>query len=173
MCEFQNLIGVLIGGVLALAGGIGVKIYEHRQQRLSLMSALAGELRAILAVVDDRQVLQTLQNVIEQIRVQQKSLFFPMSVGEMHNLVFRQNADKLGFLRAPLPERIVGLHYRINSIALGFRMLFEASEGRAGWWGEQLRADWHRCLEQHEHILALANEARGLAADVINELEGA
>lgn len=52
-------------------------------------------------------------------------------------------------------------------------MLFEASQGRGGWLGEQWRADWQRCLRQHEHVLALANDARGFAADVINALEGA
>src|SRR5438309_630991 len=143
MCELQNLTGVIVGGVLGIAGGIGtgvaVKVFEHRQQRINLMSALAGELRAILTVVEERQLLQTLQTVIDQIRIQQTSLFFPVWVGEMHNLVFRQNADKLGSLRAPLPERIVAVHYRIGSVILELRMLFETHQGGGGWLGEQWR----------------------------------
>lgn len=81
------------------------------------MSAFAGELRAILRVVEERQVLQALQHVINEIQIQRAPLFFPFWIGDMHNLVFRQNADKLGSLRAPLPEQIVAIHYRIDSVS--------------------------------------------------------
>jgi hypothetical protein len=56
MCEFQNLAGVIVGGLLGIAGGVAtgvaVKVFENRQQKLNLMSALAGELRAILTAVE-------------------------------------------------------------------------------------------------------------------------
>ena len=149
-------------GLLVIAGGLAtglpVKFLEDRQRRLNLMSALAGELRAILRVVEERQVLQALKGIIEQIRTRRTPLFFPFWIGDMHGLVFRQNADKLGSLRAPLPEQLIAVHYRIGSVVLELTMLFEASQGRGGWLGEQWRADWNACLRQHQHVLALANQ---------------
>ena len=174
MCEHQSLTVVIVA-LLALAGALGtgivVWVLDRRQQKLNLMSAFAGELRAILTVVEERQVLQALQNVIAQIQTQQAPLFFPFWVGDMHDVVFRHNADKLGSLRAPLPEQIVAAYYRINSVVLELRMLFEASQGRGAWLGEQWRTHWQACLQQHQHTLTLANQAREYAADVINTLE--
>jgi hypothetical protein len=176
MWESNNLAGVVVGGFLGIAGaissGVLLQIWQDRQKRINLRSALAGELRAILTVVDERRVLPALENVIDHIRMHQTVLFFPVWLGDMHNLVFRQNADKLGSLPAPLPERVVAVHYRIGSVALELQMLFEASQGRGGWLGEQWRSSWQRCLQQHEHVFTLADEVRGVTAEVINELEG-
>jgi hypothetical protein len=164
MCEHQNLTAV-IAALLALAGTLGtgiiVWVVDRRQQRLNLVSAFAGELRAILTVVEERQVLQALQRVVDDIQRLHQPRFIPFWIGDMHDVVFRQNADKLGSLRAPLPEQIVAAYYRIGSVVLELQMLFEASQGRGAWLGEQWRTDWQACLQQHQHTLALATKHVG------------
>src|SRR5262245_58556693 len=98
MGGLQNLTGVIVGGIIGIAGVVIGKLLEQRQQRLSLMSALSGELRAILEVVEKRRILQALEGVIERMRRERTPLFFPFWFGNLHSLVFRQNADKLGSL---------------------------------------------------------------------------
>jgi hypothetical protein len=158
----------LIGGVLLI---VLTRFLEYWQQRLSLMSALIGELRAIVAWVNDRHVLEALERVIERIQREKKSDFLKFWFSDIHSLVFRQNTDKLGWLRAPLPQRIVEVYYVIESAVLELEMLFNAYQGGGEQIGKELREDWQRCLRAHQRVLELATKARADAAKVINDLE--
>lgn len=108
-----GLIGAVIGGIISLAGAFGLEMFRKFQQARNLRSAFAGELRAILASADRNRFIPLFEETIHAIEAANQPMFSNVRVvGEMHSVVFRSNADKLGLLAAPLAEKLAFVHSR-------------------------------------------------------------
>jgi hypothetical protein len=163
VAPWTTLLAALVGGLLSLTGVFGIEIFRDCWQTRNLKSAFVGELRALLLAVDGANLFATLEEVIRLIEANQAPAFSNQRVaGELHNLVFRANADKLGKLAAPLPERLALAHSEVGGIVHDLNYLTDIAEGRAGVTSNAIRTDWQRCLRYHRNVLNRARRTREL-----------
>lgn len=156
---YPQIIATLVGGFLAILGGFSAKLYSDYQERRSLLSAHAGEIRALLDLVAVRAYLDVLRGHIENMRTNPGSFsFFSVRLsGREYNQVFTATAARLGMLPPPLPERLVKFHYTVQAILDDLDLISEASDPARGNWVSENAAS---CLGVHESLLALMEEAR-------------
>lgn len=158
-----QLAAVLLGGLLAIAGGIVTTLFrdEQLQRRESRNLALAfkGEITALLELIQERNYLKRMADVIEQIEQSGQPFYMPFRVRFEYDRVYRENVARIGILNSPLPEQIPLFYTRFTSVLEDL-----ASLGDGTYTGLELAIllriyrDAHRLLEillsQGETILA-------------------
>lgn len=167
---YPQIIAILVGGFLAILGGFAAKIYSDYQERRSLISAHAGEIRALLKLTGVREYLDVLQGHIDKMRNAPGSFsFFTVKLtGREYNQVFVATAARLGMLPPPLPEQLVQFHYTVQAILDDLDLIAEAGDSSRGNW---VSRDPRSCLQVHESLLALMKEGRTMACELIDILE--
>jgi len=109
--SYLPLLQTLAGGLLTFLGGLLGSFLIQRAQRKteteSLASALYGEISASLLVLERRRYIQILSEALPGIKARGKAglSYFEISDGGSFS-VYEKNADKIGLLPNPLPERI-------------------------------------------------------------------
>lgn len=116
-----QLLSALLGGLLALAGGVAVQWVVARQSRIAerrrLAGAFAGELAALYSAMIRRGYLEMIDAVladIERTGIVPRTVF---TVRHHYFKVFDANASRLGLLDPPLPE-LLAHHYIYSKIFL-------------------------------------------------------
>lgn len=126
-----QLIAVVIGGVIAIAGGmISTLVVEGRRRRhdsAQLAMAFKGEITAIVQHIEERAYRDRIAEVIAQIESTRRPFFMPLRVRFKYDRVYEANSDKLGLLERPLPERIPLFYTRMNSALDDFMNLAEGA----------------------------------------------
>src|SRR5690606_36646917 len=97
-----QLAAVLLGGLLAIAGGIVTTLFrdEQLQRRESRNLALAfkGEITALLELIQERNYLKRMADVIEQIEQSGQPFYMPFRVRFEYDRVYRENVARIGIL---------------------------------------------------------------------------
>jgi hypothetical protein len=109
----QTVVGALIGGVGAIAGGTFSSWFAHQMERQSLAAALASEVQGVMGVVARRQTAD---------RLEQGERF---AIDDHPLLVFEATVGKIGFLPAPLASKVVGFYSEARGMAVDFRTLYK------------------------------------------------
>ena len=122
---------VIIGGVLATAGGILTTIFIENQRRkhdsVQLAMAFKGEISALLQHVEERDYLGRISDVIAQMEETGEPFFMPARIRLQYDRVYENNVERVGLLSYPLPERIPLFYTRLNSILEDFVNLAEGA----------------------------------------------
>ena len=122
---------VIIGGVLATAGGILTTILIERVRRkhdsAQLAMAFKGEISALLQHVEERDYAGRIADVIAQMEETGEPFFMPVRIRLQYDRVYENNVERIGLLRDPLPERIPLFYTRLNSILEDFVNLAEGA----------------------------------------------
>ncbi len=117
---FQPLIPVIVGGLLTFMGGVlGPHIIEklkHNRDAKNLAFAFRGELIAIRTIVNHRNYLGHLTEIIEHVKATNEPFIFKVNVRQNYFNVYEKNVDKLGLLPSPLPELISTFYTQAKSV---------------------------------------------------------
>ncbi len=114
------IVSVIIGGVLAIIGGIvGNYIFLNSQKNLdrkNLEGGFAGEISALMSIVKTRKYIENLEKIIQTIKKRHVKIPFYFQVSYNYFNVYEKNVDKLGLLNQPLPELIAKFYTQCFSI---------------------------------------------------------
>ena len=120
LTQFQPLIQVIVGGLLTFMGGVlGPHIIEklkHNRDAKNLAFAFRGELIAIRTIVNHRNYLGHLTQIIEHVKATNEPFIFKINVRQNYFNVYEKNVDKLGLLPNPLPELISTFYTQAKSV---------------------------------------------------------
>jgi hypothetical protein len=111
---------VLLGGILAILGGVwtsNIRLrQEHRRDSRTLALAFKGEIRAFVELVEERSYISRFGEIIEQIEATRQPFFMPFRVRYKYDRVYDANLARIGILKAPLPEKIPLFYTRLASL---------------------------------------------------------
>jgi len=106
----MQLVAVVIGGSLAILGGIaGNYIFLYLQRKLdreNLKGGFLGEITALNSIVKKRKYIEHLEGILDMMEKDQVPRPFTFEVTHNYFRVYENNVDKLGLLNQPLPELI-------------------------------------------------------------------
>lgn len=126
-----QLAAVVIGGLLATGGGIVTTLIIESRRRThdaaQLALAFKGEIRALIQHVDERNYLDRISQVIDQIEASGQPFYMPIRVRFEYDRVYEHNVERIGLLKAPLPARIPLFYTRLNSLFEDFLNLAEGA----------------------------------------------
>ena len=107
----MQLAGMVIVGVLAIAGGIVGNYtflrFQRKLDRENLKGGFLGEITALNSIVKKRKYIEHLEGVLDTMKKDRVKLPFTFEVTYNYFRVYENNVDKLGLLNQPLPELIV------------------------------------------------------------------
>lgn len=126
-----QLVAVVVGGLLATAGGIVTTLIIENRRRthegVQLALAFKGEIQALVHHVEERNYLGRIAEVIDQIEQSGQPFFMPIRVRFHYDRVYENNVERLGLLKSPLPERIPLFYTRLYSMFEDFLNLAEGA----------------------------------------------
>jgi hypothetical protein len=165
---WSTIIGVIVGGIIAIGGGFVQRICERRQERKSLRAGLGAEIQAILDIVGRRDYIEGLSKFIEAIKGGATNLF-QVRVGKDYDTVFKSNCGKLGLLPSETAAKTVRFYYLVSSIVEDLDLLRDAADSA----GLQTRYGLNTQrgnLAFHEQMQQLSIETIALGNDLTQEL---
>jgi hypothetical protein len=116
----SDLIAVIVGGLLAIAGGIItttlLERWKQAQESRNLALAFKGEITSLLELIEERGYVNRLGEIIEQIETTRQPFYMPFKARFKYDRVYEANVDQIGTLRPPLPESVAIFYTRLNSI---------------------------------------------------------
>jgi hypothetical protein len=107
---------MIIGGVLALAGGFLSQWWQKRQERKALAHALSGEISAIIEIGKHRGYMEGMANVINQARLTGEPCSFRISIKQSYMEVYQANVDKIGLLPQSIAADVVKFYTFTKSV---------------------------------------------------------
>src|SRR5579859_3724104 len=96
----NNLIGVFLGGMLALVGGSIIKWLEYSMERRSLRAAIKAEITGLLDLISRRGHGDTFRKAIACWREDEDFELHIFTLEEDFIPVYRANIGKVGLLGA-------------------------------------------------------------------------
>jgi transcriptional regulator with PAS, ATPase and Fis domain len=158
--DFIPLFQVLLGGLLTFLGGIAGNILIQRSQRQSekrnIASAFAGEIGALLSIVEKRDYTKGIKDIIESIKQTQEKKKFYFKARKNYFNIFEKNAEKIGLLDVPLPEKITTFYIQAFAI-------LEDIENE-----EVLERELNDIIYFHEELLNLFEETIKLGKEILS-----
>lgn len=113
---FSQIVPVLVGGMLAILGSVVATLTVHwitiRHQRRSLSQAFAGEIGAILDIINRRHYLRDLERLVDQ----NASVDFKIQIRENYFLVYESNVNQVGLLPNKLPYEVARFYTYAKSL---------------------------------------------------------
>jgi hypothetical protein len=114
------LLQIIVGGLLTFLGGFLATVLSDRSKQMresrNLALAFRGELKAITQLIEQRQYVPILNEMIEDARKTGTPVVLKVLVRRSYFNVFEKNVDKLGTLVPPLPELIASFYTSANAI---------------------------------------------------------
>jgi len=123
------VISAFIGGLIGITGTYMALLYQRRSERKSINAAFAGEIYALLEIVEKRDYVGTIERAIKNIRAGSR-MSFSIPVTQTYFNVYFKNLDKIGLLKAPLSSKIVMFYAAVLGILDDFKILEDATVPR-------------------------------------------
>jgi len=83
----DQIIGILVGGFLAIAGGIAGSVVpivlQNRRERRALAYSLAGEISSLIEVAEQRKYEQSIEAIIQNVKTTKQPWFVTVRI-EQH-----------------------------------------------------------------------------------------
>ncbi len=116
----MQLAGMVIVGVLAIAGGIVGNYtflrFQRKLDRENLKGGFLGEITALNSIVKKRKYIEHLKNIIDMMEKDRLPRPFTFEITYNYFRVYENNVDKLGLLNQPLPELIAQFYTQCFAI---------------------------------------------------------
>lgn len=93
-----DIISVIIGGAIAISGGLVTQYWKHRRERRALAHALAGEIHAIVEMVERRGYQKFVSKLIDDVHTSQLPANVQVTITQNYFVVYESNALKIGLL---------------------------------------------------------------------------
>ncbi len=118
--DFLPLAGVVIGGVLAIAGGFVSTLWlesrRESKQRRALALAFQGEIGALLEIIEKRGYIEGLRETRAETEATGKTQGFYFRARRGYFSVFDANVSQIGILKPPLSGLVARFYTQANSI---------------------------------------------------------
>jgi hypothetical protein len=161
------LLGVIIGGIIGVTGSVVgplcLAYVQRRAERKNLACALAAEIAALIDIVERRQYIAGLRQLIEVARNNQDlngAFFYQFSVRRNPLAVYDANLSRIGLLKPTLSVRIARFYAQASAI---LEDIADFREGRI----PEGRDDSVRRLEE---LLQLFEDSQTLGREIVNEI---
>lgn len=116
----MQLLAVIVGGLIATAGGLYTNVFIERERRKreskNLALAFKGEITALLEHIKDRRYQERFGEVIAEIEQTRQPFLMPFRVRFRYDRVYDSNVSRIGSLKEPLPELIPLFYTHLNAI---------------------------------------------------------
>ncbi len=99
------LLLVIAGGAIGIFSNHLTQVIQARRERKSIASAFAGEIRALVHIVEKRNYIELFKADIEGIKAG-KQIGGSIPITNNYFSVYTGNVSKIGLLPAPLPAEI-------------------------------------------------------------------
>jgi hypothetical protein len=158
------LIQTLIGGGLSLLGGLLSPIivdgFRTKREATNLAFAFAGEITALLRIVEARHYIEDMQRCIAHMQKTNEPVYFSATIRQDYFRAYQQNVSRIGLLEPPLPKHIALFYMQTQSILEDMADINDHPKmGRLG--GENLLRRYEELLTLLESIVALSKQILG------------
>ncbi|HKX29347.1 MAG TPA: hypothetical protein VJ302_16745 [Blastocatellia bacterium] len=154
------LLLVAAGGVIGILSNYLTQVFQSKRERKSISSAFAGEIKAILYIVEKRNYINLFKADIEEIK-EGKAVGSSISISSSYFSVYIGNVGKLGLLNAPLPEELATFYTLAMSVLEDIKVI---SDPKCTWNNKEEQL-WY-----YEELLALFIEADELGRRILKRL---
>jgi len=114
------MLPVIVGGLIAVLGGISAQVATHllktKHERRNLAQAFAGEIGAIVDIVQRRGYLQHIKSLIEIAKKGDIPRIYSVKITKRYFLVYEANAKNLGILSGDMPRLIAKFYTFIQAL---------------------------------------------------------
>jgi hypothetical protein len=108
-----TLISVIVGAVLGAAGAMIPKLWGEKK---ALASAIAGEVQAILEIIERRGYLEHANRLLGQVKTANQAIWLEAPVTLNYMTVYEANATKIGLLPRKAAHNIAIFYTTIKSL---------------------------------------------------------
>jgi hypothetical protein len=129
-----TLIAVIVGGAISIGGQVILELVRERRKAEQLSHAIAGEISALLLIVDARRYIEAIQANLALARAGTVSLL-KVRIEQTYFSVIEANLQNIGMLPAELPLLIP------KFLTLSKSTLEDISAIRAGDWDDKTAAE--------------------------------
>lgn len=164
-------INTLLGGALAVAGGVASSWYQAKVARdgeaRQLAKSIKGELSAIVEIADKRAYITGIEQAIQHIERTRIPYIMSVAVKRDYTIVYTQNAAKIGVLPGELPTQVAVVYTKLSAVLEDFALLYEVGNdpGRLG------RYSADDCLALYRELLPLMTDTLAQARSVVSEID--
>jgi len=154
---------MIVGGMLAIAGGFFstwfFEWWRDRRVCKALVLAFRGEISALLKIVERRDYIPWLQNVIAEMKESGKVQKAFFSAKRDYFIVFNANAGSIGLLPSSMPEDVACFYTYAKSVLEDMEQIEAGSD------------DWdlNEAIEMYSELLAVLQEAVEVGEKVVDE----
>lgn len=164
--DYLPLVGVVVGGVLAVLGGfvsnILIERYTDAREAKRLALAFKGEIQALSHIVRKRNYVNAINDVIREMERREEPLFVNIQVRRDYFNVFKNNVGRIGSLKNPLPEKIARFYVQANSI------LEDLQSYRDGTYSN---AALESVLSSSRDLVEMIEDTFSLADDIVKDID--
>lgn len=122
----------LITGLTAAVGPVLMHVLQARKERLAVGAALIAEVTALALIIRARRYCEDLEETIQDLNNGLTVEYFKLPIPEEYNLIYRQNADKLGCLPADDAAKVVRFYKLLMAVMADMSPGGALYEGEAG-----------------------------------------
>jgi hypothetical protein len=157
------LIGVLLGGILSIAGGLLSNLFiecrRAKSARRNLALAFAGEISAIVEIVNTRQYIPNLRNAITY--MEETGEIYPLHIS-VNRDYFNVYVSNIGILGGRLPRMIATFYTQGNSVLEDINSLSNDALGESD-------VSFH--IEAYKELLKLFESTIVVGHKIVCEIE--
>lgn len=164
--DYMPLIGVVVGGTLAIVGGFASSLFVEWRRDVSKSKKLAfafkGELQALSSIANKRGYVKHIKSIINAMEETNQPIFVHIHVRREYFNVFNSNVSKIGALKNPLPELIARFYVQANSV------LEDLQSYRDGTWAN---VSVESLISSKKELVSLMEETFSLADEIVKKIE--
>jgi len=163
--DYLPLIGVILGGILAILGGFlsnfWLECYRDRRLRKNLALAFQGEITAIQEMVRKREYIEGLKKTIREIENSGLPFRFSFRARRKYFSVYEAHVGSIGILSPPLPNLVARFYTQANGILEDIEILGEIDPSTT---------DPKILAELYKRLLALFEDTESVGEQIIKEV---
>lgn len=124
---FIPLLATVLGAIIALGGAfwstIVIERRREKRQAKNLASAFYGEITALRSIVEKRNYVDGLKQIISVMKTTGNPLQYDVPIEMRYFNVWKENVSNIGILEDPLPADIAIFYTQCNSVLEDFKAI--------------------------------------------------
>src|SRR5262245_18418810 len=90
--------------------------FRNKREATNLAFAFAGEITALIRIIETRRYIEDIQACIAQMEKTQEPIYYTVTIRQDFVRVYEQNVSRIGLLEAPLPGYIAMYYTQTQAI---------------------------------------------------------
>lgn len=112
------IVGAIIGAVASIATAITTDSIKNKRHEKALQSSIVSEITSLLEVIDAREYIKTIEEIVEELKTMKANTKYTLSVEvPLHySRIYQNNANQIGLINVDLAPKIVRFHQLLDSV---------------------------------------------------------